>query len=79
MLQALRHYPDQIESLLKAVAESLNTAQEQLAAGERNSAVPYAKMGEETLSQAAALFARIDSASTELETAKERFSGNIAS
>lgn len=79
MLTALRSYPTQIESLLQAVDESLAQANTKLAQGERNEAVPYAKMAEETLAQAAQLYTRIDSAPTQLGVAKERFESNLAS
>ncbi|WP_353065296.1 hypothetical protein [Arcanobacterium hippocoleae] len=79
MLQSLQTYPAQIESLLTAVENSLQQAQTHLATNDRNSAVPYAKMAEETLSQAATLFTRIDAAPQELGAAKERFAANIAS
>lgn len=79
MLTALRSYPAQIETLLQAVNDSLAQAKEKLAQSARNEAVPYTKMAEETLSQAAALYTRIDSAPSQLGAAKERFKSNIAS
>ncbi|MFC5370798.1 TPM domain-containing protein [Arcanobacterium bovis] len=79
LLTAMRTYPEQITTLLESVSETAQQAQSQIAAGKKNSAVPYVQLAEATVNQAAAMIKRIDDAPALLGQAQERFQANIKS
>ncbi len=78
-LTTLRTYPDQIRTLLDSTAESLDSARAELESGDRNGAVPYAKLAEGTLAQAGALNQKIDEAPSLLANARQTLEKNVRS
>lgn len=61
-LATLRTYPGQILTLLGAVADAVKEGRAIAGAGENNKAVPYARLGEDTLRQARGLASQIANA-----------------
>ncbi|MFT3944471.1 MAG: TPM domain-containing protein [Ancrocorticia sp.] len=78
-LATLRTYPGQILTLLGAVAEAVKEGRALAAAGENNKAVPYARLGEDTLRQARGLASQIANARDYFEQARARMQECIAS
>ena len=78
-LETLRTYPGQILTLLGAVADAVKEGRALAAAGENNRAVPYARLGEDTLRQARGLASQIANARDYFEQARARMSESIAS
>ena len=78
-LATLRTYPGQILTLLGAVADAVKEGRALAAAGENNKAVPYARLGEDTLRQARGLASQIANARDYFEQARARMAECIAS
>ncbi|MFT0849088.1 TPM domain-containing protein [Actinomycetaceae bacterium L2_0104] len=78
-LATLRTYPAQILTLLGGVAEAVKEGRALTAAGENNKAVPYARLGEDTLRQARALTQQIANARQYFEHAHQEMQKCLAS
>lgn len=78
-LATLRTFPDQIMELLNAADESLKQGRDELAQGNRNGAVPYAKLAESTIANASKLLTDIDKAPELLANAQDRMQKNVSS
>lgn len=78
-LATLRTYPAQVTHLLEATSQSLQSADAELAAGDRNGAVPYVRMAEATLDQASQLTQALLNAPQQLEAASEEMRARVAS
>ena len=78
-LATLRAYPGQVLTLLGAVSGAVKDGRELSAAGENNKAVPYARLGEDTLRQARALVQQIANARQYFEQAHETMQKGLAS
>ncbi|WP_311776839.1 TPM domain-containing protein [Trueperella abortisuis] len=78
-LATLRTYPAQVTHLLEATSQSLQSADAELAAGDRNGAVPYVRMAEATLDQASQLTQALLNAPQQLEAASEEMRTRVAS
>lgn len=78
-LETLRTYPGQILTLLGAVADAVKEGRALAAAGENNKAVPYARLGEDTLRQARGLASQIANARDYFEQARAHMQECISS
>lgn len=77
--RSLTAYPAQVTELLASVKSALSAAHDEVTQGKRNAAVPYAKLAEGTLDNAAKLIAKIDAAPQLLAQAKAELAQRIAS
>ena len=78
-LATLRTYPGQILTLLGAVSEAVKEGRALATAGENNKAVPYERLGEDTLRQARALAQQITNAREYFEQARQTMQKCLAS
>ena len=78
-LATLRTYPAQVAHLLEATGTSLDSADSEVAAGDRNGAVPYVRMAEATLAQASQLTDALLNAPQQLEAASAEMRERVAS
>ncbi|MCI7550854.1 MAG: hypothetical protein PUK40_02860 [Actinomycetaceae bacterium] len=76
---SLTEYPAQIAALLDSGRDSLAKVNELMEQGKRNEAVPYAKLAESSINQAADLLSQIDQAPELLDRAQEELQARIAS
>ncbi|MDO4888093.1 MAG: TPM domain-containing protein [Actinomycetaceae bacterium] len=78
-VQTLREYPDQIDAFVANARSSIASGRERIAQGGRNEAVPYARLAEEALGQAAKRVEEIDGAPEALAKGAEKVREAIAS
>ncbi|MGV9183011.1 TPM domain-containing protein [Arcanobacterium canis] len=79
MLVSFETVPAQVEGLLAAAGESIDTANKLVAQGEKNKAVPYAQLAEGAIGQASELVASIDRAPELIANAKDAVAQAAAS
>ncbi|MFC5281480.1 TPM domain-containing protein [Arcanobacterium canis] len=79
MLVGFETVPTQVDGLLTAAGESIDTANGLVAQGEKNKAVPYAQLAEGAIGQASELVASIDRAPELIANAKDAVAQAAAS
>lgn len=78
-LATLKTYPDQAESLLQGARSAIEQGQAKVQEGQRSLAVPFARMAEENLQQAAKLVEDVNNAETMLRDARKNLQAAISS
>lgn len=78
-LETLNSYPEMAEGLLTATDNVVAQGQEQVAQGNRTGAVPYAKIGEENITQVASMLDQMNNADQTLSQAQGKLQEAISS